>query len=720
MAIALLSIGLISILGQVVLLRELNVSFYGVELIYLLALGIWLFWTAVGAVIGRRIQFPSLHDIALLFIIFAIAIPLDIVFIRSSRLLFGGTPGAYLTFFQQLTVVVISILPPGLLSGLLFQWTAKAYVTTGKTLAVAYAIESAGGLIGGLFSTLFLIWGFRNCSVAFVCALASVATPLVVLREFERSLLCRAATVSACIFLLLLWKSSALDRRMTLWNHPNLLESRDSPYGRITVTRAYDQLSVFENDALVFESEGTEAEYFSHLAALQHPNPQDVLILGGGIEGIVGEIAKYKPRRIDYVELNPVMLNLVTRYLPDDIRESLREPTVRIIFADPRQYLKKSGSYDLILVGMSEPASGQANRFYTREFFEQCSARLNPGGILGFRLRTAENLWTMPLTRRNTSIYNALQAVFPEVLFLPGTTNVVTASRLPLPRSPEVMSRRLRDRKIATRLISTNYINYLFTNDRFFEIRDLLKKEKALPNTDIRPVCYQYAFVIWLSKFFPRIALIDPSSIMDKGFLKPPLSWLLWMSLPVLFLSSRFRPAFRRTVLVAAAGFLGMVLETILILYYQVKHGVLYQDIGLLLMSFMAGLALGAMIINRMMARPIDSQKQSRWNGISLLIGFCLLCAFTATEVTMSISIGLAQTSWLLAAAGFLVAGIFAYASLHEIEEQKKVISLLYSADLIGGSFGSLLGSLILIPLAGMDASAWGMLLLAASSLLLV
>ena len=82
-------------------------------------------------------------------------------------------------------------------------------------------------------------------------------------------------------------------------------------------------------------------------------------------------------------------------------------------------------------------------------------------------------------------------------------------------------------------------------------------------------------------------------------------------------------------MLVAAAGFLGMVLETILILYYQVKHGVLYQDIGLLLMSFMAGLALGAMVINREMARPINNQKHSRWYGIGLLVGFCFLCAFT-------------------------------------------------------------------------------------------
>ena len=594
MTISLLVIGLISILGQVVMLRELNVSFYGVELIYLLAMGMWLFWTGIGAIIGRRVQSPSRNHIAVLFLVFGVVLPLDMVFIRSSRLLFGGMPGAYLTFFQQLFVMVLTVLPVGLLSGLLFQWTAKAYVTPGRTLAAAYAVESAGGLIGGFFSTLFLVGGLANGAIALVCALAAVVTPLIVLRGARTGHLRVAAMVLAFIILMLLWQTSPLDRRMTLWNHPHLLESSDSPYGRITVTGLHNQISVFENDALAFETEGIEAESFSHLAALQHENPQDVLILGGGMEGLVEEMAKYAPRRIDYVELNPVLLNLATRHLPDDIRKSLQAPNVRIILADPRQYLKESGTYDLILVGMPEPSSGQANRFYTREFFEQCSAKLNPGGILGFRLHTAENLWTLPLTRRNTSIYRALQSVFPEVLFLPGTTNVVTASHAPLPRTPDVMSRRLKDRKIAAKLISANYIKYLFTNDRFFEIRDMLKREKALPNTDIRPICYQYAFIIWLSKFFPGLALIDPSAVMEQAFLKPPFIWLLWITLPVLFLFSRLRPALRRITLVAAAGFLGMVLETILILYYQVKFGVLYQDIGLLLMNFMAGLALGA------------------------------------------------------------------------------------------------------------------------------
>jgi spermidine synthase len=720
MVISLFSIGLISILGQVVLLRELNVSFYGVELIYLLALGVWLFWTAVGALLGRRTDFTSDKALALPFIIFGILLPLDIVFIRASRLLVGGVPGAYLTLPQQVTIAVISLLPAGILSGILFQFTAKSYVSKGKTAATAYAIESLGGLLGGLAATVFLIWGIQNLSIAFACTFVSVITPLAFLKPKRKSPLLWTAIVLAGAVLFLIWKASPIDHLMVAWNHPHLLASKDSPYGRITVAQAYGQISVFENDALAFDTEGTEAEYFTHLAALQHADPEQVLILGGGIEGIIGEMQKYKPKRIDYVELNPVMLDLVMRHLPDDIQKSLREPNVRITLADPRRFLTDSGRYDLILVGMPEPSSGQANRFYTKEFFGLCAAKLNPGGILAFRLRSAENIWTLPLTRRMVSICRALETVFPEILFLPGQTNVVTASREPLPQTPEIMSRRLLDRKISTRLVSPNYIRYLFTNDRFGEIRNLLRAETAPANTDVRPVCYQYALTIWLSKFFPGIALIDFSSLLDKAAARPALPLLLWISLPLLFLLSRFLPSCRRILLVAAAGFLGMVLETILILYYQVKYGVLYQDIGILLMSFMAGLALGAISIDRLMAKFANRPRLVRWYGVALLVGFCFLCVVTATRLTMSAATGLLSTSWLLMAAGFLVAGIFAYATLYEIKDQRIVISPLYAADLLGGSAGSLLGSLVLIPVLGLDITTQGMLLLAAFSILLV
>ena len=54
MQLILFNIGLISLLGQVILLRELAVASYGVELIYLYALGVWLLCTAAGALLGRR------------------------------------------------------------------------------------------------------------------------------------------------------------------------------------------------------------------------------------------------------------------------------------------------------------------------------------------------------------------------------------------------------------------------------------------------------------------------------------------------------------------------------------------------------------------------------------------------------------------------------------------------------------------------------------------
>jgi len=105
---------------------------------------------------------------------------------------------------------------------------------------------------------------------------------------------------------------------------------------------------------------------------------------------------------------------------------------------------------------------------------------------------------------------------------------------------------------------------------------------------------------------------------------------------------------------------------------------------------------------------------------VLLLVAFCLVCATTGAMIALSVHAGILPIAFLLAAAGFLVAGIFAYASLHNIDDQKKIVSPLYAADLIGGCLGSLLGSLVFIPLAGMDITVWGILLLAAFSILLV
>jgi spermidine synthase len=718
MTISLFAIGLISILGQVVLLRELNVAFYGVELIYILSLGLWLFWTAAGALAGRKNLSPTPESVAWLFGAFALMLPLDVAFIRASRVLLSDIPGAYLSFFRQMLVALAALFPAGFLSGLLFQRAAKLFIAKNKTLAFAYAVESVGGLIGGLCSTWLILRHVSNFSTALLCSLLAAMTVLITPPGRGKSFFRGVSVVLTAVLGLLLTEADYLDNVMTRWNHPYLLKSIDSPYGRTTATKRYHQLSIFENDALAWETEGTEAEVFCHLAALQHPHPQTVLVLGGGMEGLIREIQKYKPHRVDYVELNAPMFETLAAHLPEDIRNSLGQLNVRIIFADPRRFLGNSGRYDMILVGMPEPSSAQANRFYTREFFKQCASRLNPGGILALRLLTPENVWTEPFAARNASIFGAARSIFASVLFLPATTGVLTASDVPLPDAPDVMAQRLEKMKLDTRLVSPAYLRYLFTNDRFFRIRNLLNTQPATPNTDIRPVCYQYAFVIWLSKFFPRLSLMDLPVIARKDLVKPPFL-LLWSFFVLVFGLSRFRPAVRRWLLVGMAGFLGMVLETILLLLYQTKNGVLYQDIGWLLTCFMAGLAAGAFAVGRFMSRPDDNPLQSLCQGFSLMVGFVFLCAAILWTITSGSSAGLPQISMLLIVNGFLVGGVFAYAGLQNTVDPKKIVSPLYASDLLGGCLGSLLASLALIPLIGMDVTFWMMLILSFFSLLL-
>jgi spermidine synthase len=690
-------LGFISILGQVVLLRELSVASYGVELVYTLALGIWLLSTACGTMFQRTKHSPlSTFRISLLFAIFSICLPLDVAFIRSVRLLFGGLPGAYLPFHVQIASTCASLLPIGWILGTLFRWTAREFIAANGSLALAYVIESIGGIAGGLCATFLMKFGFPNFVLAMMCALAALGPSFTGTAGKNWKRLRFASLIVLACQMLLVWKAPLIDRAMTSWTHPNLVTSYDSPYSRITVTYLDGQVSVFENDALLFDSESTRAEVFVHLAALQHPGPERVLVLGGGVEGTIYEILMHSPSRVDYVELNPAMLRIVPPNLPPHIQKSLGTGKVRIIQADPRQFLNHALSYDLILVGMPEPSSGQANRFYTMEFFRQCRAKLNRGGILAFSLQSSENFWTPHLTRRMVGIYRAAKLAFPAVLFVPGSTNIVICAAQALTEDPRILANRLSARNIETRTVSAAYLRYLFTNDRLAEVTQTLESGIAPVNSDVHPICYQYTVMIWLSKFLPAVRTWD-FAYFDFGGSRG-IVWLLALSLPALCLSNARWPI-RRAMLMAVAGFAGMALETVLLLHFQTKSGILYQDIGLLLTGFMGGLALGAYGVERLTRNPSKSV------GYVLLGSFALLSAAVGWNIKSGSGSGLWTCLGSLALTGFLVSGLFAYASLRDGKDQIEAITPLYAADLIGGCLGSILATLVLAPMAGMAAT---------------
>jgi len=157
-----------------------------------------------------------------------------------------------------------------------------------------------------------------------------------------------------------------------------------------------------------------------------------------------------------------------------------------------------------------------------------------------------------------------------------------------------------------------------------------------------------------------------------------------------------------------------MVLEIILILHFQTQNGILFQDIGILLTAYMAGLALGAATLAKI------NQPNTRLHGIMLLAGFAVLSSGIGWRIQSGSGSGFIEISFLLLLSGFLTAGIFAYASLRSSSDQNKAIVSLYAADLIGGCLGSILTTLVLVPLAGLSTTAFLMTGFAAVSLLLI
>jgi hypothetical protein len=255
---------------------------------------------------------------------------------------------------------------------------------------------------------------------------------------------------------------------------------------------------------------------------------------------------------------------------------------------------------------------------------------------------------------------------------------------------------------LETRLVSPQYIKYIFTNDRFFEIQKLLAGSRQIINSDLQPICYSYTISIWLSKFFPNLAYSDSILLETKDWKNSVWIYVIVIVFfSIIFLITRKSQSMKRFLLVSAIGFLGMVLEIILILIYQNKNGILYRDIGILLMMFMVGLSLGAFIVNGIFIKIKKQLKGGLALGLSLLLGFTLLNIFLYLFIETYLIGNIIVISTVLLLDGVFVAGIFSFASLYKVENQQAVINRLYSADLLGGSLGAIIASLIFIPIYG-------------------
>jgi spermidine synthase len=560
------SVGFASMLVQLSVLREFLGVFGGNELVLGMVMGCWLLLTGLGSYAAGRLRTDAMKAFEYSLFASAVLLPLTVYASRTLApylLVRGEVAGP----FDVILIAVSALAPYCLLCGC--QITLACILLSqgrGGRLGLGYALDSTGSVFGGALFTFSLV-SLSSFDVAYVAAAANLASLLLVSPRL------RPVAVILALFIAVFASSVSLQDATDTIQYPGMLilASENTRYGSLTVGEYGRQVVFFENGIPLFSSGNAAAsEETVHYALPQRPNPRRVLLIGGGVSGTLAEVLKYPVERVDYVELNPETVRLAGAYLRDAGLDDVR---VNVVHDDGRHYLRDATvKYDVIIVDLPEPSTAQVNRFYTAEFFSQAKGALAEGGIFSTRLGSSGDYVGYAAKDANGALYSTLRTAFEYVLALPAGKNIYLASDAPLRQDIGAL---VKSSGVKTVYVNEDRLSGVLTADRIGYLNSVASSG-GLINTDLHPISYYIYVRQWAGQFGLGGSL-----------------WLLSGAVLLVVLVSGLilKPAHSA---VFAAGFTGMALEVVLLLAFQSMYGFVYEEVGVIVASFMAGMAAGA------------------------------------------------------------------------------------------------------------------------------
>jgi len=676
--LAVTALGLSAVITQITVIREFINVFEGNEVVLGLLFSFWLLYSGAGAWLAKFIRQAPRQKTAFQICLFFVAV-LPPVLVAATRLLRnhvfirGELPGVADLILAGSAV----LLPYCLMSGALLTLACSLHAEEKpgrEAIGRIYFLDSLGSIAGGLLFTFVLVHFFGNLTSLLVPALLCLAAFLLLpsgwgTRSSTAYILGFSGIVLAVSAFFIPVEKFTLQR---LFTGQEIVDFRESPYGRIVITREHDQISFFENGGHLFSIPNTFAnEEIVHYALPQIRELRSVMLISGGVAGVTDEILKYRVKRLDYAELDPAIIELGLRHL------GVRYPeAVRPHLEDGRKYVERSTEkYDAVILNVPPPDALQLNRFYSREFFEAVKSRLHRAGVFGFAVPGAENYISPDQAAFLSTLRRTLQGVFKNVLIIPGDRNIFIASDGLLSADVAPL---IEAKKIPTTYVNRHFLTGRVTPDRVAFVAASLRDDVP-ENRDFRPVAFFFRMKLWLSMF---------------GKNHGPLL----IGVAVLFLFYFLRIGMVRKTLFTT-GCLASAMEIVILLSYQILHGTVYTGIGFIVASFMFGLAAGSLAFSRIIERGGRI-------GKGTLLGLeAAILAYTVIYI-LALAFGrgfLTDPAFavLTAVIGALTGAEFPVASRLISSSPGETAGSLYAADLFGASLGAAAVSLFLIPAAG-------------------
>lgn len=723
-------IGITAITAQIILIREFFTSFYGNELSVGFILAIWFLGGALGSgILGRffadRIQRKIIFFAAIQLLLSAL-LPASIVFARTSRLIFGIGVGEIVGLPVFIASSAAALLPIAISLGFLFVLGCKILPAKEPSVGIGsvYTIEAFGALLGGTITSLVLIRYFGALQIALVLSGLNLLSVFFLLRKNGAAARLAHASISL-VFVLLLFAMFGgiefLDREsLSLkWRGFNVLESRDSFYGRVTVTKREGQINFFGNGLFLFSShDPLAAEEAVHFPLVSAPGAKRVLLIGGGASEITAEILKYPVEKVDYVELNPLIITFSKEFLRNQPFYRLSDPRVNVINGDGRYFIKNTENrYDVVIVSLPNPYTAQINRFYTEEFFREVKRVLNEGAVVSFGVTSSENYLSKAQALFLKTLYETAKAQFLEVRIIPGDTAYFLLSNKPgtVSLNCQIIASRLKSMGINTFYVREYYLFSKLSDERLGFLNSAIRAAgRVQRNMDFYPVSYFYDMVLWSTYFSFKFS---DFFMFFNGRHLLAFTALFFLVLYIAFFVRRRSKNFKKAVTLLALSTTGLSeisFEILIVLAFQIIYGYLYYKVGIIVTSFMFGLALGSLYITQRLtriSRPfktyINIQVLVLIYPLLLLICFKVFSAVSAHPVLKGIGSNL--FSVLPFVAGFVGGMQYPLANRICFERNHQVVGrtagTTYAVDLTGSFIGAFLLCSFFVPMVGITVT---------------
>nr|XP_037278714.1 spermidine synthase-like isoform X1 [Rhipicephalus microplus] len=188
-----------------------------------------------------------------------------------------------------------------------------------------------------------------------------------------------------------------------------IVNTNNNPVLSVDVEKVLHQERSNFQDILVFKSKSfgtvlaldnaiqcTERDEFSYqemitfLPLNSHPDPKDVLIIGGGDGGVAREVVKHPSVvSVTQCEIDEKVVEVSKKYLPF-MAEGFNSPKLELKIGDGVQFIKETTrKFDVVITDSSDPV-GPAEALFQKPYYEGLKRVLKPGGIL---CSQGESMW---------------------------------------------------------------------------------------------------------------------------------------------------------------------------------------------------------------------------------------------------------------------------------------------------------------------------------------